>query len=77
MTTVEDTAAVEAETPKKSSKKGLLIGLFLALLLGGGGFFRNLFLACLVVKAPVTQKPRWNIPLQRFPMFRLWNLILW
>ena len=39
MTTVEDTAAVEAETPKKSSKKGLLIGLFLALLLGGGGFF--------------------------------------
>ncbi len=34
--TKEDTAD---EAPKKSSKKGLLIGLVLALLLGGGGFF--------------------------------------
>ena len=29
----------ESEAPKKKSKKGLLIGLVLALVLGGGGFF--------------------------------------
>lgn len=30
---------VEEEAPKKKSKRGLLIGLVLALALGGGGFF--------------------------------------
>ncbi|WP_371168276.1 flagellar basal body-associated FliL family protein [Aliiroseovarius sp. 2305UL8-7] len=39
MTTVEDTDALEADAPKKSSKKGFLIGLILALVLGGGAFF--------------------------------------
>lgn len=29
----------EAETPAKKSKKGLMIGLILAILAGGGGFF--------------------------------------
>jgi flagellar protein FliL len=34
-----DAAAVEGEEPPKKSKKPLLIGLVLALVLGGGGFY--------------------------------------
>ncbi len=35
----EPMKSAEEEAPKKTSGKGLLIGLVLALLLGGGGFF--------------------------------------
>lgn len=35
--------AIEEEKPRKNSKKGLIIGLLGAILLGGGGFFATYF----------------------------------
>ncbi|MCI2395295.1 flagellar basal body-associated FliL family protein [Aliiroseovarius sediminis] len=39
MTGTVENMETDADTPKKKSKKGLLIGVLLALVLGGGGFF--------------------------------------
>ncbi len=39
MTNTEETASGEEDSPKKKSKKPLLIGLILAFILGGGGFY--------------------------------------
>lgn len=39
MAEAEEPIEGEEDAPKKKSKKGLLIGLVLALVLGGGGFF--------------------------------------
>ncbi|MCP5036726.1 MAG: flagellar basal body protein FliL [Rhodobacteraceae bacterium] len=39
MANIEETVEGEEETPKKKSKKPMIIGLILALGLGGGGFY--------------------------------------
>lgn len=45
----------EGEEPKKASKKPLLIGLILALVLGGGGFFA-VYSGMLLAPEPVTDE---------------------
>lgn len=54
MAEAEEPVEGEEEAPKKKSKKGLIIGFVLALVLGGGGFFA-VYSGLILAQAPVEE----------------------